>query len=198
MVAHGRGEAMPIEKLKDELVPSRSRTESPEIRQPRWYAIWTRSNCEQKVFELLSKKGFDAFLPYLDEWGTRRGVRYICNKPMFPGYIFLSHAMDKWSYIDVCNTDGVARVLGAGWNQLISIPKHEIDAIQAVQLAGVPRMPYSFLKEGQRVRVTNGALMNVVGILVKQDPVKGVLVLSVDLLHKSIAVKVDCTDVAPA
>jgi transcription antitermination factor NusG len=197
MFAHGRGEAMPIEKLKDELVPSQTTQDSVQEPEARWYAIWTRSNCEQKVSDLLSQKGFQTFLPYLDEWGKQRGVRYIRNKPMFPGYIFLSHAIDKWSYIDVCNTSGVARVLGAGWNQLISIPNHEIDAIRYVQSAGVPRMPYSFLTEGQRVRVINGALFNVVGILVKQDPARGVLVLSVDLLKKSVSVKVDCTDVVP-
>ena len=57
------------------------------------------------------------------------------------------------------------------------------------------RHPY--LREGQRVRITHGPLANVEGILVRSRPNRGLLVLSVDLLHQSVAVEVDCTQVVP-
>ena len=51
--------------------------------------------------------------------------------------------------------------------------------------------------EGQRVRITDGSLSGVEGILVHTKPNKGLLVLSVDLLQRSVAVEVDCTRVMP-
>jgi hypothetical protein len=41
-------------------------------------------------------------------------------------------------------------------------------------------------------------MVDVEGILVRIKPNKGLLVLSVDLLQRSIAIEVDCTLVAPA
>jgi transcription termination/antitermination protein NusG len=193
-----RGEAMPVQRFFDETTARAVAMATFPEAEPHWYAVWTRSNCEQKVCDALEEKGFQTFLPYLDEWVQRRGVRYMYKRPMFPGYVFLHHAVDKWQYINVCNTPGVVKILGAGWDRLISVPESEIDAIRAIQQAGVPRMPYSYLREGQRVRVTRGALANVTGILVKRDPSRGLLVLSVDLLMQSVAVEVDCTLVVPA
>ena len=58
-------------------------------------------------------------------------------------------------------------------------------------------MPFPYLREGQHVRITRGPLAGVEGLLVHVKPNKGLLVLSVDLLHQSVAVEVDCTDVIP-
>ena len=64
----------------------------------------------------------------------------------------------------------------------------------------MPILPYaySYLREGQRVRITRGPLADVEGVLVRSKPNKGLLVLSVDLLQRSYAVQVDCTLVEAA
>jgi hypothetical protein len=46
--------------------------------------------------------------------------------------------------------------------------------------------------------VIRGPLANAEGILLKTEPKEGLLVLSVDLLRRSIAVRIDCTLVAAA
>jgi transcription antitermination factor NusG len=58
-------------------------------------------------------------------------------------------------------------------------------------------LPYPYLKVGSRVRITRGTLTNAQGILVRTDLAKGLLVISVELLQRSIAVKVSCADVGP-
>ena len=64
--------------------------------------------------------------------------------------------------------------------------------------ARVPVLPHAYLREGQRVRSIRGPLADVVeGVLVRQNPTTGLLVLSVELLRQSVAVEVDCTCVAP-
>jgi transcription termination/antitermination protein NusG len=169
---------------------------SPET--PPWYALYTRSHCEQLVYEQLVGRGFPAFLPKLDVWSRRGGVRHRISVPMFPSYLFLCHVMDKLSFIEVSKARGLVRILGERWDRLSIVPEAEINAIQRVLYAEVPVIPHPYLREGQRVRITHGPLNGVEGILVQSKPNKGLLVLSIDLLRRSIAVEVDATVVGVA
>ena len=166
--------------------------------EPRWHVLWTKSNCEQQVYDQLSAKGFDVFLPSVDKWSSQKGRRRLLSAPLFSSYFFVHHAMDKASYIEISKARGLARILGARWDKLATVPDVEIEAIQRVVRNSLPRMPHPYIKEGQRVRITRGPLANVEGILVQSEPSKGLLVLSVELLRQSLAVQIDCTLVAAA
>lgn len=163
----------------------------------RWHALWTRSHCEQLVWDQLIARGFDAFLPTIDVWSRRAGVRRRIHVPMFPGYLFLHHAMDKEAYIEVRKMRGVVCILGERWDNLAVVPPSEIDAIQKLVQTHTPVLPHAYLRAGQRVRITRGPLADVEGILVRENPDKGLLVVSIELLRRSVAVEVDCTWVVP-
>src|SRR2546429_1518343 len=165
---------------------------------PAWHALWTRSHCEQLVHDQLAVKGFNLFLPKIDQWSRRGGVTRLIRVPLFPGYVFLHGAMDKGSYVEVLKARGLVQVLGERWDRLATIPDGEIDAIQRIVGAKVLTLPYPYLREGQRVRITRGPLADVEGILVRTKPNRGLLVVSVDLLQLSVAGHVDCTWVVPA
>jgi transcription antitermination factor NusG len=160
---------------------------------PPWRVAWTRSNCEQLVYEQLVTKGFDLFLPTAEAWSRRGRVRVRGRVPLFRGYLFLRHAVDKASYLEVCKARGLVRLLGQRWDQLEIVPDSEIDAIQKLVHSKLPVFPYPFLREGQRVRITDGPLTDVEGILVRTNPKKGLVVVSVELLQRSVAVQLDCT-----
>jgi transcriptional antiterminator NusG len=166
--------------------------------RPQWYALYTRSHCEQLVYEQLAARGFSVFLPKLDVWSRRGGVHHRVSIPMFPSYLFLHHLMDKLGFIDVSKARGLVRILGERWDRLSVVPETEIDAIQRVLQAELPVAPHAYLHEGQRVRITHGPLTGVEGILVQSKLNKGLLVLSIDLLRRSVAVEVDATAVAIA
>lgn len=163
----------------------------------RWYVLWTHSNCERLVYEQLRGQGFELLLPLIAQWVRRRGLRYLSKVPMFPGYLFLNHAIDKFSYLQVCKTRGLVRILGEQWDRLAAVPEREIDAIRKLVGTDLPALPHPYLREGQRVRVIQGPLANAEGILVSSEPEKGMLVLSVDLLRRSVGVEIDCTLVRP-
>lgn len=57
--------------------------------------------------------------------------------------------------------------------------------------------PCQYLKEGERVRVINGPLIGTEGILIRMKPNKNRLVLSVDLIKKSVSLELDELDVEP-
>jgi len=171
---------------------------SEDLAIPHWYALYTRSHYEQLVLDQLEAKGFQLFLPRIDVWSQRTGKRRLISVPMFPGYLFLRHAIDKVSYIDVRKVRGLVRILGESWDKLSTIPDAEIEAIQTVLNTSLPTMPHPYLREGQRVRITRGPLRGIEGVLVQSKPTKGLLILSIDLLQRSVAVEVDCSVVTAA
>ncbi|HEY8166436.1 MAG TPA: transcription termination/antitermination NusG family protein [Gemmatimonadaceae bacterium] len=163
-----------------------------------WYAIWTRSHSEQLVADQLLAKGLQVFLPKISVWSRRGGVRHAIRVPMFSGYVFLNESVDKNTYLEVIKARGVVRILGDRWDSLSPISDGEIEGLQTLVNSGVAITPHSYLREGQRVRITGGPLKGVDGILVENKSERGLLVLSVDLLQRSVAVQIDCTWVAAA
>jgi transcription antitermination factor NusG len=171
-------------------------SQSPAVRA-QWFAAWTRSHCEQLVHDQLIGKGFHAFLPTIKTWSRRGSVRHLIPLAMFPGYVFLRHFMDKNSYVEVLKTRGIVRILGERWDRLAPVSETEMDAIERIVRAEIPALPHPYLREGQRVRITDGPLAGVEGILAHSRPNKGLLIVSVDLLQRSVAVEMDCTRVVP-
>lgn len=116
---------------------------------------------------------------------------------MFTGYLFVRHTLDKASYIEILKTNGLARILGERWDRPAVVADAEIEAIRQVLDTGLPVLPHPYLREGHRVRIIRGPLAGVEGVLVHNKPHKGLLVVSVELLQRSVAVEIDCTFVAP-
>jgi transcription termination/antitermination protein NusG len=162
-----------------------------------WYALWTHSHCEQLVRDQLAAAGFDVFLPQMQVWSRRGGKQRLIAVPMFTGYLFVHHAMDKHSYVDILKTRGVVRILGERWDRLAPIPNGEIEGLKQLLAGDAPVVPHPYLQEGQRVRIEHGPLTGLEGILVRNKPSRGLLVLSVELLRQSVAVELDCTSVVP-
>ena len=170
----------------------------PHDQRASWFALWTHSHCEQLVHDQLVQRGFHAFLPTIDLWSRRRGVRRLCRVPMFAGYLFVHHVMNRESHVELRKTRGLVRVLGERWDRLEKIPDAEMTAVENVVTSRQPVLPFPYLKEGQRVRITTGPLTGVQGFFVEANAQRGTLVVSVHLLQRSVSVVVDATDVAPA
>jgi transcription antitermination factor NusG len=163
-----------------------------------WHVLWTRSNSEQLVKEQLVAKDYDVFLPMHDQWsmgGSRARKDPIRRVPMFRGYLFLRHRIDRRAFLDISNTKGLVHILGPRWDRLAQVPDEELASIKRAEESQEPLLPYPYLKVGSRVRITRGMLINTQGILVRTELAKGLLVISVDLLQRSVAIKVNCADV---
>src|SRR5262249_5280763 len=130
-----------------------------------WYALYTHSHCEQLVYEQLTAKGFHLFLPKMQVWSQRAGVRHRIAVPMFPGYLFLHSVVDSAIYSEVRQARGLVRILGQGWDKLAVVPEEEIHAIHAVLRSKLLIHSHPYLQEGQRVRVLRGLLSRVESIL---------------------------------
>jgi transcription antitermination factor NusG len=112
---------------------------------------------------------------------------------LFPGYIFCS--FNPAARLPILVTPGVIQIVGTS-NQPAPIDETEITAIRTAVHARLPTEPYPYLKVGQKVRLEDGPLWGVEGILLAFKG-RHRLVLSVSLLQRSIAVEVDHAWVTP-
>jgi transcription antitermination factor NusG len=170
------------------------------MEEPRasWHALWTRSHCERLVHDQLRRKGFSPFLPTISGWSTRAGRQHRIALPMFAGYLFLRGVLDRTRYVEAREVRGLVSILGKGWDHLASIPHAQMLDIQRLQQGGLDVVPHPYLRKGRRVRVVRGPLDGLEGILVELDSARGRLVVSLDLLQRSVAAEIDCAAVVGA
>jgi transcription antitermination factor NusG len=166
-----------------EEAPSKGETEA----NPGWYAIYTRHQHEKVIASLLSEKGFKVFLPVQSVARRWKDRTKQLSLPLFPCYIFIWGGLER--RFDIVTTPGFHSFVGFG-DQPVNIPQEEIEAIRQASASGSRIEPYPFLRFGDKVRIRSGPLEGIEGILVRKK--KSVrLVLSVELLEKSVAVEVD-------
>jgi transcription antitermination factor NusG len=72
----------------------------------------------------------------------------------------------------------------------------ELAAIRAVTSSGLPVAPWPFLEAGQRVRVTDGSLQGVEGLLT-QVKNRDRIVVSLSLLQRAVSVELDRASIVP-
>jgi transcription termination/antitermination protein NusG len=163
-----------------------------------WYAIWTHSHCEQLVHDQLAAKGFETFYPRMAAWSRRAGVRHRILMPMFPGYLFVRDHLTGCRYTELLGARGLVCVLSSGEGRLAAVPDVEIDAIRVLMHSHLQAISHPYLRAGQRVRIIDGPLTDVEGILIDRHAGKGLLVLSVHLFQRSVAVEVNCASAVAA
>jgi transcription antitermination factor NusG len=161
--------------------------------QPEWNVLYTRHQHEKLVAESLAGNGFEVFLPTyktIRQWTDRKKQ---LSLPLFPCYVFVRSTFER--HLRLLTTPGVHFVvMFAG--RPAAIPDWEMDALRKAVESKLRVEPHPFLQCGDWVRVTSGPLTDVEGILLRK---KGSLrlILSAELLGKSIAVEIDAFSVKP-
>jgi transcription antitermination factor NusG len=92
-------------------------------------------------------------------------------------------------------TDGVFDLVGVP-RRGTPIPDEQIEAVRTILEERIGWQSHPFLKIGQRVRISSGALNGLEGVLVDRDG-RDTLVVSVDLIQRSLAVQIDGYSVEP-
>jgi len=157
-----------------------------------WHALRTRSNYEKIASAFLEDRGIEQFLP-LWQPSKRWSDRVVENRlPLFPGYLFCR--FDARYRTPVLAALGVVSIVAFG-GKPAKIDDAEIEAIRRALGSGQNVEPYPYLREGQQVRIERGPLEGMEGILVKKRSWR--IVISVELLRRSVAVEIDPGSIAP-
>jgi len=158
-----------------------------------WYAGCTASRHEKRVAEHFAQRGVDHLLPLYETTHRWNNGRHRVLLPLFPGYIFVRIALrDRLRVIEV---PGFVRLVG--FNSLpYPLPEADINRMKEALSKGVLAEPYPYLTAGTRVEIRNGPLQGMTGILLRRRNKCGV-VISVDMIMRSMVVEVEASDVAP-
>jgi transcription antitermination factor NusG len=160
---------------------------------PAWFALQVKATHERRVTAALDSSGYESFLP--SYWSRRHWSDRIkqVELPLFPGYVFCRFGPSD--RVPVLKTPSVARIVGFGGGPM-PVDDQEIASLQQAVASGSQVSTHPFLQVGRRVRIENGPLAGLEGLI---TAVRGQarLVLSVGLLQRSVAVDIDSASVVP-
>ncbi len=150
-----------------------------------WYALRVRRRFEGVVTANLSSNGFEVFLPSYRSRHRRSDQGRGFEVPLFPSYVFCRiHSAESWPGLI---TPGVLYIVGTG-SALTPVDEVEIVSLKTVVRSAFHYEPCGFLNTGPRVRVIDGPLRNLEGILI--EPENGCrIVIGVSLLQRSVLVE---------
>lgn len=181
--------------IGSQLYPIDSAIPIPQADCTNWYTIHTRARHERVVENGLQGQGLTTFLPLVTEvhrWSDRRKS---VELPLFSSYVFVKMAMTPEERVRAFRVNGVLSfvgIRGAG----IPVPDEEIDAVRTLVTKKISWSAHPFLKVGQRVRIRGGALDGLEGIFLSQSG-DHKLIVSVNAIQRSLAVRIEGYDVEP-
>lgn len=160
--------------------------------QATWFAVYTKPRQERFARDHLARQGFHCFLPEaLNPYQRQCRSRKPRIEPLFPRYLFLRAIPEIQNLAAVRSTRGVTGLVRSGY-ELIRVPEAIIEELNSrldpdsglVQLCATPLAP------GDRVRVFEGPLAGLEGVLESDSGEERVLVL-MELLGRQSRVEVD-------
>ncbi len=162
--------------------------------EPNWYALYTCPRHEKRVAEQMERRSISCFLPLyrsVRRWKDRRKELELA---LFPGYVFVRMALEN--KLKVLELPGAVRLVSFN-GKPAAVSADEIETLRS-RLSGASSIePHPYLRTGRRVRVRNGAMAGLEGIIVRRKD-RCRVVFSIDLIMRSVAVEVDEADVEPA
>ncbi len=162
--------------------------------EPRWYAAYTCANHEKQVAEQLRERGVEHFLPLYETVHRWKDRRVRLSLPLFPGYIFVR--LPLRDRLNVLQVPSVVRLVGFGDGLPTALPEEEIATLRNGLGGAHNAQPHPYLTVGRRVRIRNGPLAGMEGILQRRKGNYRV-VICVDLIMRAISVEADVADVMP-
>jgi transcriptional antiterminator NusG len=157
-----------------------------------WFAIKVRDRFERRVTEGMEYKNIETFLPvnsFRRRWSDR--VKTL-DVPLFAGYAFCR--IERAHRVPILTIPGVQYFVGAA-REPAPVPDSEIESIRALLRSGVTPSPRPYLAGGEQVRIEDGPLRGVQGVLLMGED-GDQLVVSISLLQRSLTVTVDRDSVA--
>lgn len=159
----------------------------------RWYAVCVRPRYEKLATRHIEHQGVNCFLPVYRSVRRWKDRRKELDMALFPGYVFVN--LDPRDRLGVLRAPGVMRFVTFQGHPA-AVPDSEIRALESSMSAGLRPQPSPYLRQGRKVRVKRGPLVGAEGIMIRRKE-RFRLVLSIDLIMRSVMFEVDEADVEP-
>jgi transcription antitermination factor NusG len=158
-----------------------------------WYAVSTRSRHEYKANSGLLQKGMITFLPEMETWSKRKDRKKKIFIPLFPGYLFVAASvLDNETKLSILKTFGVVRILGKKENaEAVPVPDAKIEAIQRLLNKKVEIFSLQYPSIGEPAKIIDGPFTGIEGTVISSDVNKELFVVSIELLQRAVAIKLE-------
>jgi len=158
-----------------------------------WYVVHTKSRHEYKANTGLVQKNIVTFLPEIEVWSKRKDRKKKILVPLFPGYLFVdANVLDNEIKLLILKTPGAVKILGKKDNtEPLPVPDDKILAIQRFLGKKVEVFTFNFPKAGEPARIVDGPFAGIEGTVISSDFEKELFVISIDLLKRSVAIKLE-------
>ena len=137
------------------------------------------------------QKNLTTFLPQIESWSKQKDRRKKILTPLFPGYIFTEASpLNNETKLTILKTPGVVRILGKKENsEPIPVPDNKIDAIRRFVNTKTEIFTIQYPQLGEPARIIDGPFAGIEGTVVKRNVEKELFVVSIELLQRSVAIK---------
>ncbi|HVI09079.1 MAG TPA: UpxY family transcription antiterminator [Candidatus Binatia bacterium] len=152
-----------------------------------WFAVQIRPRFEKKVAAQLALKSIDVYLPLRNEchsWSDRQQKVAV---PIFPGYAFVRVPAERERWRPVLQTPGLVGFVNFG-GIVTPVPASQISGLQLLTRQQIHTTAYPYPENGRRVRIRGGCLDGLEGVIARE---KDKLVLSIDSIHRSLAIEIE-------
>jgi transcription antitermination factor NusG len=161
--------------------------------RPHWYAAYTCAKHEKRVATELGAREVQHFLPLYSSVRRWKDRQVELQLALFPGYVFVRLALRD--QLQVLQIPSVVRLVGFG-GLPTALPDVEMEILREGFFQGLRAEPHPFLTIGRSVRITAGPFAGLEGVLKRKKSSLRVVV-SLELIQRSVAVDVDAADVRP-
>lgn len=162
--------------------------------RPNWYVIYVKSRQEFVAASELAQKGIPVFLPTFKKVSQWKDRKKLIVQPLFPGYLFVQVPPAPGCYLDVLKTRGIVSFVSLEPGTPTPVDQAEMTSLRLLLESGRELDVQPGLQEGTRVRLKNGPLADAAGVLVRKEN-ELVFVVNIDLLGRSVAVRVSPQDI---
>ena len=171
------------------LSPARLRSQSPPA-TPHWYVAYVTARHEKRVADHLRRRGIEHYVPLytaVRQWNRRRAQ---VELPLFPGYGFVRIPLAE--RLQVLTIPSVVCLVGTR-GAPEPLDDNEVEAIRDCLARQNRAEPTEYPSAGRRVRVVDGPLKGLQGVIERQNG-HARFIVSVDMIQRSIAVNVALSD----
>jgi transcription antitermination factor NusG len=149
-----------------------------------WHVLHVRPRCEKKVGDFCAVRAIEHYLPLRSETKVYQRRRVTVEKPVFPGYLFVS--CDAVQRTEVLKTNSIVRTI-TPHNEEDFL--HELDQVRKALTVDPSLSACYAVKEGQRVRITGGPFMGIEGMVASLRS-RTTVRLNVEMIGQAIAVEI--------
>lgn len=157
----------------------------------RWYVVYTKPRGEDTARDHLERRKISVFLPRIREYHYSSRGRVAKVKPLFPNYLFARMAYPE-DYYTVIWAKGVRRVVDNG-SEPIPLNDSIVDFFRRQCEENGFIRPSPNLLIGDMIRVRNGPLEGLIGIIDGTMDEKGRVKVLLNFLKEGARVEIPCS-----